>query len=97
MLKSSWCYLTARDKNNRLVGFVQALSDDVFHAYILRLIVHPDVRGKGIGSNIFRELMFILEQHKLKPTLVATPGNRTFYEKFGFKQEVKGLTAMCKR
>lgn len=97
MLRSSWCYITARDKHNRLVGFVQTLSDDIFHAYILRLIVHPDFRGKGIGSNIFKELMLILELHKLKPTLVATPGNRKFYEKFGFKQEVKGLTAMCKR
>lgn len=97
MLRKSWCYITARDKNNRLIGFVQTLSDDIFHAYILRLIVHPDFRGKGIGSSIFQELMNILEQHNLKPTLVATPGNKEFYEKFGFKQEIHGLTAMCMR
>lgn len=97
MLKTSWCYLTARNSENRLIGFVQTISDDIFHAYILRLIVHPDFRGKGIGTAIFQELMTVMEQHNLKPTLVATPGNKTFYEKFGFKQEIKGLTAMCLR
>ncbi len=97
LLKNSWCYITARDIDNKLIGFVQTISDDIFHAYILRLIVHPNYRGDGIGSSIFQELMTILNQHKLKPTLVSTPGNKRFYEKFGFKQEINGLTAMCLR
>lgn len=97
MLSNSWCYLTARNSDHRLIGFVQTISDDIFHAYILRLIVHPDFRGKGLGTTIFQELMTILGQHNLKPTLVATPGNKSFYEKFGFKQEINGLTAMCMR
>lgn len=96
-MDNSWCYFTARDNNQKLVGFVQALSDEIFHAYILRLIVHPDYRCNGIGAAIFEELMIEIELHNLKPTLVATPGNKGFYEKFGFVQEIHGLTAMCKR
>lgn len=97
LLEQSWCYLSARDKENNLIGFVHVLSDDIFHAYILRLIVHPDYRKCGIGSLIMERLMSILNENNLKPTLVSTPGNQSFYEKFGFKTDVKGLTAMCVR
>lgn len=59
--------------------------------------MHPEFRCNGIGSSIFEELMNVIDENNLKPTLVATPGNKRFYKKFGFKQEVNGLTAMCKR
>ncbi|SHN17840.1 hypothetical protein [Gracilibacillus kekensis] len=43
------------------------------------------------------EFMCLLAENKLMPTLVATPGNVKFYEKFGFSTEMNGLTAMCIR
>ena len=97
MLENSWCYLTARDQQKNLIGFVHTLSDDILHAYILRLIVHPDFRNYGIGTLLMQTLMDILKENNLKPTLVATLGNKKFYERFGFKTEIKGLTAMCVR
>ncbi len=93
----SWCCLTARDAGGRLIGFVHVISDGILHAYIMRLIVHPDFRHQGIGSRIMTALMEILQENDLKPTLVATPGNVKFYEKFGFRTNINGLTAMCLR
>ncbi len=96
-LSHSWCHIVARDSGGKLIGFVHVLSDGIFHAYVLRMIVHPDFRKNGVGSAIMTLLMKVLNDSKLKPTLAATPGNEKFYEKFGFKRESRGIVAMCIR
>jgi len=96
-LNNSWCHIIARDTGGKLIGFVHVLSDGIFHAYVLRMIVHPDFRKNGVGSAIMTLLMKVLKDSKLKPTLAATPGNEKFYEKFGFKRESRGIVAMCIR
>jgi aralkylamine N-acetyltransferase len=96
-LKLSWCWLTARNEESKLIGFVQVLSDGIRHAYILRLIVHPEYQKQGIGTELMNTLMDILKENNLLPTLVATPGKDKFYEKFGFKQEYRNMKAMCIR
>ena len=93
----SWCWLTARNERSQLIGFVQVLSDGIRHAYILRLIVHPDYQRKGVGTELMNRLMELLKENNLLPTLVAAPGKDKFYEKFGFKQECKEMKAMCIR
>jgi GNAT superfamily N-acetyltransferase len=93
----SWGWIAARTNENRLVGFVQVLSDEIMHAYIFRMIVHPEFRNQGIGTAIMEELMKILKENNLKPALVASPGRSSFYEKFGFSIDPKGCTAMCIR
>ncbi|MDB5054632.1 MAG: ribosomal-protein-alanine acetyltransferase [Bacilli bacterium] len=96
-LQTLWGWLTARNQENRLIGFVQVLSDGIRHAYILKMIVHSDFRKQGIGSIIMTELMTMLRENNLYPTLVATPENDKFYEKFGFEAESNGFKAMCIR
>jgi ribosomal protein S18 acetylase RimI-like enzyme len=96
-LELSWSWLSARDDQGKLIGFVQVLSDGIRHAYILRLIVSPDMRGKGVGSALMERVLAILRENNLLPTLVATPGKASFYEKFGFKPESKGMKALCIR
>lgn len=96
-LALSWCWLTARNERSQLIGFVQVLSDGIRHAYILRLIVHPDYQRKGIGTELMNRLMEVFKENNLLPTLVAAPGKDKFYEKFGFKQECKEMKAMCIR
>jgi GNAT superfamily N-acetyltransferase len=96
-LAGSWCRISARAADGALVGFVQAISDGIRHAYILKMIVHPDFRRQGIGGRIMEELMAALGEHGMLPTLVATPGNEGFYARFGFRSECKGLKAMCIR
>jgi ribosomal protein S18 acetylase RimI-like enzyme len=96
-IKNAWCYITVRDGNNKLIGYVQVISDGILHAYILRLIVHPESRNNGIGTELMNEVMKIINKENMKPTLVAVPGKEKFYEKFGFKREINGLVAMLQR
>jgi ribosomal protein S18 acetylase RimI-like enzyme len=96
-IKNAWCYITARDKNNKLIGYVQVISDGILHAYILRLIVHPESRNNGLGTKLMEEIMNVINDENMKPTLVAVPGKEKFYEKFGFKREINGLVAMLQR
>lgn len=96
-VNNSWGHISARSAEGQLVGYVRVISDGIRHAYICSMIVHPHFRKKGVGSQIMKEVMAMLAENSLYPTLVANPGNRAFYEKFGFQQEPKGFTAMCIR
>lgn len=93
----SWGWVSAKDENGKIIGFVRVLSDGLRHAYICSMIVHPKCRKLGIGTKIMKELMDMLRDSNLYPTLVANPGNEKFYSKFGFEVESKGFTAMCIR
>jgi ribosomal protein S18 acetylase RimI-like enzyme len=96
-IDSSWSHISARNADGQLIGYVRLISDGIRHAYICSMIVHPHYRKNGVGSQIMQEVMSLLDEEKLYPTLVANPGNKAFYEKFGFQQEPKGFTAMCIR
>ena len=40
-------------EENELVGFARVVSDGVFRAYIEDVVVHENVRNKGIGENAY--------------------------------------------
>ena len=56
-LRGSDCYVTARDEHGKLVGFVNAISDGVFAAYIPLLEVLPEHQGRGVGTELMRHLL----------------------------------------
>jgi ribosomal protein S18 acetylase RimI-like enzyme len=95
ILTNSWGWVTARDDSGTLIGFVHIISDGVRHALIARMIVHPDFRNQGIGTQIMNEVLKMLGENKLLPVLTANPGKTGFYKKFGFETESAGYTAMC--
>jgi len=95
-LKLTWGWITARDESNKLVGFVQILSDGIKHAYILRLLVHKDYQGQGIGTKIVENLMELLKENKLNPVLITKPAEEAFYSKFGFARENNGFISLFK-
>lgn len=92
----SWGWITVRDDLNRLIGFVQILSDGIKHAYILRLLVHKDYQGKGIGTSIMENLMQFLEENNLSPILLTKPSEESFYSKFGLSRSNKGFISLFK-
>lgn len=92
----SWGWITVRDDSNRLIGFVQILSDGIKHAYILRLLVHKDYQGKGIGTSIMENLMQFLEENNLSPILLTKPSEESFYSKFGLSRSNKGFISLFK-
>lgn len=95
-LNLSWGWITARDESNKLVGFVQILSDGIKHAYILRLLVHKEYQGKGIGTKIIDNMMEMLDEKKLNPILITKPAEESFYSKFGFSRSSNGFISMFK-
>lgn len=95
-LKLSWGWITVRDDLNMLIGFVQILSDGIVHAYILRLLVHKDYQGKGIGTKIMENLMEFLDENKLRPILLTKPTEESFYSKFGLSRSNKGYISLFK-
>lgn len=97
IINLTWGWVSAENKDKDVVGFVRVMSDGMRHAYICGMIVHPDYRRKGIGTKIMKELMCMLRENNLYPTLVATKGNEKFYEQFGFATQSNGFTAMCIR
>lgn len=95
-LKLTWGWITARDESNKLVGFVQILSDGIKHGYILRLLVHKDYQGQGIGTKILENLMELLKENKLNPVLITKPAEEGFYNRFGLVRENNGFISLFK-
>lgn len=95
-LKLSWGWITAYDDSNNLIGFVQILSDGIKHAYILRLLVHKEYQGQGIGTKIMKNLMELLQENNLSPILLTKPSEEAFYAKFGLSRSNNGFLSLFK-
>ena len=62
LLKDSYCFYAAIDRKcNKVVGFVNSISDGVLTAYIPLLEVLPEYQGKGIGSKLVKLMLSELE------------------------------------
>ena len=68
---------------NKLIGFVRAVTDDVYRAYVEDMIVDREYRGEGIGSEMMRRLLERLE-HVEEITLNCDLKLTDFYRQFGF-------------
>jgi GNAT superfamily N-acetyltransferase len=83
MLLNSCAVVSAWD-GDRLIGTVRGLSDEVRFAKVLDILVHPEYRRTGIGT----EIMLRLLSHptmQVRGVSLGTPDQREFYEKLGVK------------
>lgn len=80
------------DEKNIVVGFINALSDNVLAAYIPLLEVLKDYQGKGIGSELVKRMMEELKDFYMID-LVCDEHLENFYKKFGMIKH----TAMIRR
>jgi predicted GNAT family N-acyltransferase len=75
--------------SDRLVGFARSITDRVFLAVVLDVIVDPAQRATGLGARLMDEL---LAAEALKGVesieLVCQPELIAFYEKWGFTNRV---------
>ena len=72
----------ARDESGALVGFITAITDGVFAAYIPLLEVLPSHHGQGIGQSLVRHMLIRLQDCYMID-LVCDEGVVTFYEQLG--------------
>jgi GNAT superfamily N-acetyltransferase len=83
-LPSAWYAVCAR-RGGEAVGTGIVLSDGVLHALIVDVIVMPEMRGHGIGTEIMRRLIArCQEAGVLQIQLFSARGKRDFYERLGF-------------
>ncbi|SFS32691.1 GNAT family N-acetyltransferase [Halostagnicola kamekurae] len=84
---------SGNDAGDRIVGFAQA----VVHgetADVLRLYVHPDFQGRGIGTRLHERLRIQLEAYDIERIQLIdfafNDEGRGFYESLGFERTDEG-------
>jgi predicted N-acetyltransferase YhbS len=86
LIKAAWrqsnLVVTAR-LGGRLVGAARALSDRASTLYVCDLLVHPEQRGRGIGSELMRRLVGpYAELYQI--VLLSDPQTMPFFQKLGY-------------
>jgi GNAT superfamily N-acetyltransferase len=83
-LERSW-FLVAAYCDGKLVATGRVVSDGVFHALIVDVIVAPEWQGHGIGSAIMERLIARCRAARLRDIqLFAARGKAAFYQRLGF-------------
>jgi len=87
LIQGSFDFVIAYDVDSRkAVGMGRTISDGVSDGYIQDVVVFPDLRGKGIGRGIVKELVNHSRNKGLVWIgLIAEKDSRGFYEPLGFK------------
>lgn len=68
----------------RCIGFINAVSDGCFSAFIPMLEVLPEHQGKGIGKELVRRMISTCERY-YSVDLVCDPDWESFYRPLGFR------------
>jgi ribosomal protein S18 acetylase RimI-like enzyme len=72
------------DQSGKVVGFINAISDNILTAYIPLLEVLPDFQGRGIGKELVQRMLAQLEGLYMID-LVCMPDLQGFYEPLGLQ------------
>jgi ribosomal protein S18 acetylase RimI-like enzyme len=83
-LQASTATVGARDASGRLVGFARAMSDGRT-AWLYDVIVHPDMRRRGLGAELLRLLLDHPAVRNARRVRLTTLDAMTFYRREGFR------------
>jgi len=83
ILKNSDFALIAMD-DNKVVGFINAISDKILSAYIPLLEVLPEYQERGIGTELVKRMKILLKDLYMVE-VVCDAELQKFYSKFRFK------------
>ncbi|TNE97648.1 MAG: GNAT family N-acetyltransferase [Deltaproteobacteria bacterium] len=89
MLKQSYKVFLAYE-NEKLIGFVNCISDGVLSAYIPLLEVLPEYQGQGIGQELVRKIQQDIN-HLYMVDLLCDEDLIPFYEKLGMMRATGAL------
>ena len=89
-LMTSYCHIAAYD-GERLVGYIDCVSNGVTDAYIQDLTVSPDCQGRGIGTELMNRMIeYLRSRHIYMISVIYEESLRPFYERFGFRGMFSG-------
>ncbi len=78
-------YHIAVYEDEKLIGYIDSVSNGVTDAYIQDLTVRPDHQGKGIGTELMNKMIrYLKEKHICMISVIYEEGLEPFYERFGF-------------
>lgn len=87
---TSYYHIAAYD-GDKLIGYIDCVSNGVTDAYIQDLMVDPLYQGKGIGSELMNKMIdFLKEQHIYIISVIFDESLKSFYERFGFNTMLSG-------
>ncbi len=89
---SAFIILAIDDKTNKVIGFVNAISDKILSAYIPLLEVLPKYQKHGIGKELMTRMLNKLSKLYMIDLCCDEP-LQSFYQKFGLSR----MPAMGKR
>lgn len=83
-LMTSFFHIAAYD-GDKLIGYIDCVSNGVTDAYIQDLMVHPYYQGKGVGTKLMTRMIAALkERHIYMISVVYEEKLKSFYSRFGF-------------
>jgi N-acetylglutamate synthase-like GNAT family acetyltransferase len=71
--------------NNTQIAFARVMTDKVFFAYLLDVIVDENHRGKGLSKLLIANILNNSDLQKIDKWILATKDAHSLYEKFGFE------------
>lgn len=71
--------------NNTQIAFARVMTDKVFFAYLLDVIVDENYRGKGLSKLLISKILNHPDLQKIDKWILATKDAHSLYEKFGFE------------
>ena len=84
ILKRTYTHYTIREEG-MLIAFLNVLSDGIGDAFLVDIMVHPDFRGKRIGTEIVKQAVRDLSANGIQCIQVTfNPENEAFYKSIGF-------------
>jgi predicted GNAT family N-acyltransferase len=79
----------------QLLAFARVLTDHVFKALILDVIVRPDQRGAGLGAALMEKILQHPVLSKVQHVeLYCLPERVAFYQRLGFSSDLRELKFM---
>jgi GNAT superfamily N-acetyltransferase len=79
----------------RLLGFARILSDHVYKALLLDVIIHSDYRAKGLGTFLLESIMAHPVISRVRNVeLYCLPERVEFYERHGFSLDIGEVRPM---
>lgn len=83
-LMTSYFHISVYD-GEKLIGYIDTVSNGVTDAYIQDLMVHPAYQGKGIGTELMNRTIAYLKERKIYMiSVVFDEKLLPFYKRFGF-------------
>jgi len=83
-LITSYFHISVYD-GDKLIGYIDTISNGVTDAYIQDLMVNPEYQGKGIGTELMNKTIAYLKANKIYMISVVNEEKLLpFYKRFGF-------------